>query len=560
MSMIRRALGLGFVVLIGLSCRTRFPPGSQNPKSSLLPCDNDMGCPPAPHSCMISACNDLRCMLINAAANTIVPDGEQVSGDCGIFVCDGNGNRARLADANDLPADDQNPCTDDICDEGNPAHPPIARGEACTTEEVSDGVCNGDGKCGVCLPDGKQCAGNAAQSCNADGQWDEPVPCPESSPLCMPASASCLSLSERHWAQGHVSCGRFTDGTMRCRGEAAALDVSVTARPSIHGAEAIAAGAFHLCALLDDGRVACTGQNDDGELGTGDDKPPKVLPVIAAGVVDAAQVTAGDGFSCARLKSGQVQCWGRNDRGQLGTGSVKKRPKNAPERGFDSAPVDGGSGTPVKLVAPAQGARAVVFGPAYGCVLRGGSVLCFGERSSLIAPELEPPPDKPSKKPAPVKAPPFVKDLKDATDLAAGASHACAILSNGSLRCWGSNEFGQLGDGTTVSRAAPVEVKGVPPVQSVVLGEAHTCALLADNTMQCWGDNGRGQLGDGTEGARGAPSAVTALSHLQSIHAGRRHTCAVLDSNALYCFGENGSAQMDDSGGGLRKEPNTIAW
>lgn len=563
----RRTLSLCFLTflipLLGLACRTRFAPENQNPKSSLLPCESDMGCPPAPHSCMISACNDGRCMLINAAPNTMVPDGEQKKGDCGIFVCDGNGNLQALADAQDFPDDDENPCTDELCEDAKPVHPPLAMGEACTTAETPEGLCNGAGKCGVCLPESRQCSGNAVQACNAEGQWNESVPCPESSPLCMSASASCLSLTEKHVVQGHVSCGRFTDGSLHCRGEAAALDVDTKAFTKITGARSMAAGALHLCALLSDGSVACTGENADGELGTGDQKAPQSLPVIAAGIQNAVQVVAGDGFSCARLESGQVQCWGRNDMGQLGIGSIGKRPKNAAEREFESAQAGEGRGSPLKIIEAAQGASQVVFGPAYGCVLRSGSVRCFGERSPVIAPEIEAPPEKSPKKPAaktPPKAPPFVKDIKDAVDIAAGATHVCAILSNRTVRCWGDNSNGQLGDGTTDTKSSPIEIKSLPPINSIVLGAGHSCALTHTNTVQCWGDGSRGQIGDGALEKRLGPTELQGTVYERSVFAGRRHSCIGHDSNALYCFGENGSAQLDDSGNSAREKPASIAW
>src|SRR2546423_1631315 len=97
--------------------------------------------------------------------------------------------------------------------------------------------------------------------------------------------------------------------------------------------------------------------------------------------------------------------------------------------------------------------------------------------------------------------------------LSADASHACHVVNDGTVRCWGDNGFGQLGDGTTIDRLIPVAVSGLTNAVAIAAGSCHTCALRAAGTARCWGSNGSGQLGDGTTGDRHTPVAVSGLTN-----------------------------------------------
>jgi len=133
-----------------------------------------------------------------------------------------------------------------------------------------------------------------------------------------------------------------------------------------------------------------------------------------------------------------------------------------------------------------------------------------------------------------------------ATAVSAGGVHTCALLNNGKVKCWGSNDTGQFGDGTYVSHNTAVEIPGLSEVLAISAGGEHTCALLSNGEVKCWGKNTSGQLGDGTKQLQSYPVIVAGLTNAVAISAGGEHTCAILKDGKAKCWGKNLDGRVGD--------------
>lgn len=142
-------------------------------------------------------------------------------------------------------------------------------------------------------------------------------------------------------------------------------------------------------------------------------------------------------------------------------------------------------------------------------------------------------------------APTLVPGLAGAVDLAAGTAHTCARFDDGTVRCVGANASGQLGDGSTQRRTTPIVVPTIT-ARAIAAGGAHTCAIREDRTVACWGANDFGQLGDGATSARATPFVLPGLADVESITLGIAHTCARTRAGAVLCFGRNVEGQVGD--------------
>jgi alpha-tubulin suppressor-like RCC1 family protein len=130
--------------------------------------------------------------------------------------------------------------------------------------------------------------------------------------------------------------------------------------------------------------------------------------------------------------------------------------------------------------------------------------------------------------------------------LTAGTNHTCAVLEDGSVQCWGANDAGQLGDGTTRDSRVPARVDGLPPAIDVRAGASFTCARLRNNTVACWGANNAYQLANGTADARRKPAAVTGILGAQELVVAGDSACARLTDGSVRCWGSNDNGQLGD--------------
>jgi hypothetical protein len=277
----------------------------------------------------------------------------------------------------------------------------------------------------------------------------------------------------------------------------------------------LTAGLYHTCARLDDGSVKCWGENVSGQLGLSDtqrrgDGPGEMgatLPTVSLGPGRIAQqLTAGAFHTCARLDDGSVKCWGQNNTGQLGLGDNQMRGDGPGEMGATLPAVDLG---------PGRTALQVIAGDRHTCArLDDGSVKCWGRNleGQLGLGDTVQRGASPGQMGASLPSV-SLGPGRTALQLTAGAEHTCARLDDGSAKCWGRNDFGQLGLGDTQPRGGgPGEMSAALPAISLgpgrtalglAAGGGHTCARLDDGAVKCWGLNDVGQLGLGDTLNRG---------------------------------------------------------
>lgn len=335
----------------------------------------------------------------------------------------------------------------------------------------------------------------------------------------------------------------------------------------------VSAGETHSCAMLG-GWLKCWGKNDFGQLGQGDreargddpgemgDKLPPVSLGVGRQVAEGFKVAVGSAHTCVVLDNGDVKCWGDNRMGQLGVGSSV----TAVDRGDALPPVDLGRGRTV---------TSLVAGAYHTCAsLVGGDVKCWGDNRfgqlGLGAPGNRGlvPGDMGDNLPA-VDLGPGAR----ATWLAAGAYHTCAVLlEDGAVKCWGQNDYGQLGVGDSRSRGlagddlgtalAAVPIGKERRAVQLAAGTYHTCATLENyRDILCWGYNGAGQLGRGSLGPDNPirqqsmgrkpftaenlrPVAFAPGHSALAITAGAGHVCVLLDDHSLRCWGLNIFGQL----------------
>ena len=304
---------------------------------------------------------------------------------------------------------------------------------------------------------------------------------------------------------------------------------SVSGSTSITGVIAIGAGSTHTCAVTAGGGLQCWGDDSSGQLGDGfsGDDDNSTVPVEVVGLESSVvAVDGGETHTCALTTVGGVKCWGGS---YLGDGS------------------GGNSWVPVGVLGLETGVSSISVMFWHACaVTMAGGVKCWGDNQAgqlggdcgLSV----------------CDSPVDVAGLESGVAaVAAGRIHTCALTTAGGVKCWGWNSFGMLGDGTATDSPTPVDVideNGDPltGVAAIAAGFWHTCALSTTGSLKCWGMNISGQLGDGTSGTGNFSSVAVDVQGLGSgvsaIAEGGFSSCALMAGGGIKCWGDNSEGQL----------------
>jgi alpha-tubulin suppressor-like RCC1 family protein len=301
----------------------------------------------------------------------------------------------------------------------------------------------------------------------------------------------------------------------------------------------VSAGGHHSLALRQGGSVMSWGSNGFGQLGNEGSTATRA-PAQVENLKGVTQVAAGGNHSLALLSNGTVKAWGDNESGQLGTGTI--------EESEVPVPVPGLTG----VTAIAAGEEDSV------ALLSDGTVVDWGnnERGQLGDGGF-----------APSTTPVAVKGLTGVTAIAAGAKFNLALKNDGTVVAWGDDEYGQLGNKAAelaenpeeeivLLSTTPVPVDELSNVTAIAAGQSHALALLSDGTVDTWGEDTKGELGNGKLEAKNShASAVPGLSNVTAISGGEKDSAAVLSSGALMTWGINESGSL---GIGAAGEPSDV--
>jgi hypothetical protein len=308
----------------------------------------------------------------------------------------------------------------------------------------------------------------------------------------VPTGDGAFALGENHTclladAAGHVRCWGYNSNQVLGVGSTDAVANGIVV--DVAGAQALAAGDYHTCALLDDATVKCWGSNSYGQVGDGTSGNVVTSAVAVPGLADVTGIFADSGTTCASVADGRVLCWGQDD--------------------------TGGGATPIVSpteVAALAGATTVAVGAYHVCGLVDAGVACAGTLAAAT----------------------FVGPV---TDLSSGWQHSCAV-SGGAAYCWGDGYLGAIGDGLTNGGYRPLRNVGVTgTVVAVRTGGYHSCALTLGGDLWCWGNNQGGAIDPDAPHEPGYLPAVVA-SGVQDFDVGDVHVC-VTDGSGFHCWGND---------------------
>lgn len=299
----------------------------------------------------------------------------------------------------------------------------------------------------------------------------------------------------------------------------------------------ISSGFYHTCALTSDNIVYCWGDNTHGQLGNDSTEQSDVPVSINMGAMvgkTVAKISSGTYHTCAVTSDGKAYCWGYNGDGELGNSSNTE------------------SHIPVAVVNPlaAKTVRSIKAGAFHTCAdTTDNLAYCWGYNGYG---QMGNNSTNPSNVPVQVLGIGGSGNLTNVSSISSGAYHTCAVVSSAAV-CWGYNDYGQIGDTTTVQKNVPtaVSVAGVlggKTITDISAGYYHTCAI-GSNLPYCWGYNADGELGNNLTGNSSVPVAVDATAALSgktvsAVSTGTYHACVLASDNEIYCWGQDSYGQL----------------
>ena len=316
------------------------------------------------------------------------------------------------------------------------------------------------------------------------------------------------------WAWGDNYYGQLGDGTITDKTMAVQVN-------GLSGITAISGGGSHSLSLKDDGTVWAWGRNDYGQLGDGTNTY-KTTAVQVSGLSGIAAIAGGYSHGLALKNDGTVWAWGGNHYGQLGDGTKTNK--------ITAVQVSGLSGV-----------AAIAGGYSHSLALKNdGTVWAWGDNYyGQLGDGIQPYVGY-------ITTAVQVNGLSGITAIARGYSHSLALKNDGTVWAWGSNVYGQLGDGTVVDKATAVQVSGLSGITAIAGGYLHSLALKNDGTVWAWGSNVYGQLGDGTVVDKATAVQVIGLSGITAIASGYSHSLALKNDGTVWAWGNNNNGQLGD--------------
>jgi alpha-tubulin suppressor-like RCC1 family protein len=408
-------------------------------------------------------------------------------------------------------------------------------GDATTSDggSLSDGGDAGEGNMGT----------DSGSDAGTDSGADAGCTAVAATPVPLSAGSSACAVNDggavKCWGPflGPLAVGGPDSGPVS--GDAGAPNATATQVPDLtSGVTAVSVGPLtgaYACAVDAAGNVECWGANVSGVLGSSSPANGSATPVEIVGLPGGAvAVAAGNNFACAVTGCGDVECWGANGDGELGNSAT-----------------GAGGPTPVQVTGITSGATEVAAGVNFACALVNGGVQCWGFG---LAGQLGNGVVASSSFPVTVLDLAGAAPLTGATAVSVGNDVACAIVG-GAAQCWGQNG-GRLGNGdagaSVFAQPTPVQVVGLTSgVTAISVASGLACAVMAGN-VYCWGiSNSQGQLGNDNGPTNFlSPVEVVSIDNATAVSAASSYACALLATNQVWCWGTNANGLLGNDGVG----------